>query len=475
MAIGLGRGNLKLQLLRLVQTARALCALGLSLLLLVGAAGAGSAWALNPDADDWVRVRDGHFTLHGKSWMVKGVNYIGSWRHKMTIDAGKGVEHFTIWALYHDFDNAALAADFDFLRDQLNATAVRMAAPAAAEFENLVRYHGYAPWYGPDGSISDPYRRELVTIADTANAHGLRVHFCLLWNIGNEIAADLDAFAPGGRLDAFYSAQVRSIAAALASHQGVFAFSVGNEVLVNWPINGTHRSAFESVAANFVARRIADIRAVAPRQLVTEDELMQAKSDRWYAPGPEFVDLLDETADGGVKAKRIAELVDYFGPHFYPVTLKPEELVGGFPTKLDDSKRQLAIYAAAARAAGKPVVLDEFGLGLSPLVSVSGEKRYGPFRDAYFAAIVQAAQADRMQGALAWGAVPIFHMAKTSFELSESELNPYSPLEINLSSDSASLRKILFYVPSFELFTWPPAGNVPSPTQSARTLSKALQ
>jgi hypothetical protein len=40
----------------------------------------------------------------------------------------------------------------------LNATALRIGTPAESDLAALVHYHGYAPWYEPDGSITASYR-----------------------------------------------------------------------------------------------------------------------------------------------------------------------------------------------------------------------------------------------------------------------------------------------------------------------------
>ena len=114
-----------------------------------------------------------------------------------TISQDDGVEQATIWSFFRNWDRHKLDLDFEFLKLRLNATALRIGTPAQSDFAALVCYHGYAPWYEPDGSIAAGYRQELVELADLARADGLRVRLCLLWNIAREIAGDPEDFAPG--------------------------------------------------------------------------------------------------------------------------------------------------------------------------------------------------------------------------------------------------------------------------------------
>jgi len=321
------------------------------------------------DRNDFVQVRDGKFVLAGKPFVVKGTNYFGSWRFRMTIDTGNGIEHLTLWGFYHDWDASRINMDFEFIRSQLNATALRIGTPGESDFAGLVRNHGYQPWYNDDGTITERYGSELIDLADIAYANGLRIQFCLLWSLGNEIAKDPDVFQLGGRMDRFYANQVRSVATILRNHPGVLGYSIGNEVLVNWPINGTHRSSFEALAAGFIFRRQRDLRTSAPRQLLTLDEGAATKpgqAKHWYAPAVDLVELPLIDDDGQLRHLRLADVVDYLGPHFYPVTFSIEDLGDSFAEKITDARQQLVTYATAAKAIHKPVVINEFGLQIAP-------------------------------------------------------------------------------------------------------------
>ena len=61
----------------------------------------------------------------------------------------------------------------------------------------------------------------------------------------------------------------RRCAARSPGGDGVFGRERGPR---QWPLNGTHRSRYERVAAAFIARRLEELRALAPEQLLTDDE-----------------------------------------------------------------------------------------------------------------------------------------------------------------------------------------------------------
>jgi hypothetical protein len=423
----------------------------------------------NPD--DFVQVHDGKFLLHDKPFVIKGTNYFGSWRFHHTTDAGNGIEYATAWAFFHEWDAEKVDLDFRFIRSQLNATAVRIGTPTEPEFANLVRYQHYKPWYNSDGTIAEPYKSELTKLADIAYANGIRIQFCLLWSVAREIASDRDAFKPGGQMDMLYANQVRSIVLALHDHPGVIAYSIGNEVLVNGPINGGHPSWFEGEAAGFILRRLQQVRALAPRQLVTTDEITTPGAKEWHSPGPEFAVLSGVDIGHGSQPVRLVDMIDYIGPHFYPETLRPEDLVDGFGGKIDDAKRKLAIYLQAAKAVGKPVVINEFGLQISP--KTLPPEQYSAVQDRFFQAIIAEGQKLGLQGLLAWGAVPEISLIPGHYQVRQSTINAYSPVELDIDIAKSTQRRILFYDHHCNLFEWRDDNVLPSATLAAQAVAAA--
>ena len=418
---------------------------------------------------DYVQIHNGKFELHGQPFVLRGANYFGSWRFPCTITAADGVEHATIWSVFHAWDVHMAALDFAFLREHLRATAVRIGTPARDELASLVTYHGYAPWYETDGSISDGYMQKLIQLADTAYAGGIRIQVCLLWNVGGEIAKNPDDFAPGGTMDRFYSNQVRSIGLALRDHPGVMAFSIGNEVLVNWLINGRLRSAFEGRAAAFKKRRLRELRSVAPLQLLTDDEVASPASHTWHDPGPEFAMVTDSAEGQEAHPFRVADEVDYLGPHCYPEVLKPQDVPDdAFRPKLVDALQKLADYMKIARVTGKPVVIDEFGLKINPPTLAPTD--YTRWRDELYSAYLPACEKEGVQGLLAWIVLPEFVLRPGDYAVTASHLNRYSPVEVDIRS---SARRILFCEPVWDLFVWDVTGDIPRPTPAAKAIAAA--
>jgi len=273
-------------------------------------------------------------------------------------------------------------------------------------------------------------------------------------------------------MDAFYSHQVRSIATALQHHPGVIAYSIGNEVLVRWKLNGTHTSWFEPRAGGFILRRIRDLRATAPLQLVTVDEgcgWSAPHSRYWHSPGAELALLPDVDDSNGRQPFRLSEQVDYHGGHFYPETLTPEDLHGNTQAKLDDAVLQLTNYLQAAQADEKPVVLTEFGLKFKP--ENLGPEKYSEFQNELYERVLAKGQALGLQGALPWLALPMMILRPGHFSVELSKENKYSPIELHVEKPDGGIQRILFYDPQFSLFTWSSTGDTPSPTPAAKALA----
>ena len=424
---------------------------------------------------DFVQIRDGRFRLEGRPFVLKGTNYFGSWRGQTTIPAGENTVHGTVWAFYHNWNPAEMDLDFQFLRSQLNATAVRIGTPALSDFANLVRYHDFQPWYNPDGTITDHYKNELIQLADIAYKNNIRIQFCLLWHLSEEIEKDGDAFKPGGKMDAFYSHQIRSVAAALRDHPGVMAYSVGNEVLIKWKLNGTHTSWFEARAGGFILRRLRELRATSPHQLLTVDEgAGHANMKYWHCPGVEFSLLPDVDNSNGNHAFRLSDQVDYHGGHFYPEMITSENLSDNAEAKLTDADVQLTTYMKAARADGKPVILGEFGLQLKQETLAPGQyPQFAALRDEFIKRVMTTGQTLGLQGALYWLALPGMILRPGHFSIEPSKENKYSPIELHVEQPDGRMHRVLFYDPYYSLFTWAPTGDTPSPTPAAKAIAAA--
>ena len=427
--------------------------------------------AQSSDPNDFVQVRDGKFVLAGKPFVIKGTNYTGSWRTGSAFVSGdQKSEQLSIWSFYHDWNAPNISRDLQLLHAQLKATVVRIPLPARQEFEANIKYHGYASWYEPKGTIAPEYAKKLLELADLAAKNNIRLELCLLWNIGNEIEQDPDGFRPGAVQDLFYANYVRSVARLLGNHPAVIAYSIGNEVLVRWKINGTHTSWFEPRAVGFMLRRISDLRATAPHQLISTEEIVGSPGTNWSAPSADLALIPDADASNGGFPIRLVESVDYLGVHFYPEILTPQDVAGAFEDKVTDAVDRLRSYLAAARTDGKPVVLNEFALKVKP--ETMRPQDYGPARDRLFERVLAEGEADGLQGMLAWYALPRMVLRPGQYEVRDSRLNPYSPIEVDLQGTVAG-RRVIMYKPYFELFVWNATGDDPVPTAAARALAAA--
>jgi hypothetical protein len=444
-----------------------LAALGLGIAAIV----AYQAMAQSTGPADFVQVGDGKLMLSGKPFVVKGTNYFGSWRYHYTVKQPDGIERGNIWDFYHEWDTHKIALDFQFIYSQLHATAVRIGTPSLLDFENLVKYSGYESWFNSDGTITDRYKDELVQLADVAYANGIRIQLCLLWSLRQEIAKDGDAFTPGAKLDRFYSNYVRSVGLAVRDHPGIMSFSVGNEVLVYWPINGRERSWYEPRAGGFILRRLNDVRTAAPMQLVATDENAAPGARTWHDPGPDLAVLPDIDNSNGGKPFRLADRIDYLAPHFYPETLTPQDLNGGFVRKIEDSKDKLKQYIQAANAIRKPVAIGEFGLKRMPL-TLSPEQ-YSAVRDRFFEGFLAKGEELGLQGLLVWAGLPGVILKEGHYIVKESKANPFSPTEVDVEDADGGSRRILFYDASYPLFVWRNDSGEPIPTPAAKALASA--
>lgn len=412
------------------------------------------------DPRAFVVAREGQFFLFGKRFVMKGTNYLGSWRTPATMPQGTaGVEIVVPWSLWQNWNVTAINLDFAVLRSGLHATVLRIPLPSRSDF---------GVWFNPDGSVAERYAAELVQLADLAARNNIRLELCLLWNVGKEIEQQRGAFEPGGAMDRFYQNQVRSIGRLLKRHPSVIAYSVGNEVLVRWQLNGTHNSWYEPFAADFMLRRYNDLRVEAPRQLIATDELVSGAMGTWHTPGADFARLPDVTGSNGGAALVLADHVDYVGAHFYPETLTPQDVARDFDPMIADAVERLKRYMAAVAPRRKPVVFDEFGLLISPL-TIPPAQFAGP-RDQLMQQVLTAGMAVGLQGLLAWSALPRLPLRSVHISSGTAVENSI-PFETNIDARGV-MHRVLFYDAYFNLFDLRGDDEL-VPTAGARAIAEA--
>lgn len=411
----------------------------------------------------FVQLQNGRLTLDGKPFVAKGVNYMGSWRHKTVFNFEPSIEGWTNFSFLHNFDLAAIDADFAFMHESMGVTAVRVGLPAEEDYANLVRYHGYLPFCDPLGNIDPVYLERLRLMADIGLKHGIRIHLAGMWSMGPLVGGNPAPFRPGTERDLFYGRYFRGLARALKDHPGIMAYEIGNETMVNWAVNGEHRSQWEAEVLSFAARRIHDVREEAPHQLVTSGEIGHDLNQRekWFWPSPEFAVLEDIHGVNGGVPFNLASLVDYISPHFYLVPLRISDTVESFEARLPFAQQSLQEYLQFALAQGKAVVAGEFGMQLegADRAQFLSRDQWQIQQGKLFSALLTTAEKAGMSGALAWAGLPSFRLIPGQYFISPSTFNPYSPTEILLTTDGI-YKTIIGYDAVFETYEWTAAGQI---------------
>jgi hypothetical protein len=102
----------------------------------------------------------------------------------------------------------------------------------------------------------------------------------------------------------------------------------------------------EELGENWTARQCQAIRSAGAKNLITVG-LVQ-----WSTP------ILGSTTYAGICPRRVAKHVDYMSQHFYPIV---QSLKAGIDPEIPQQQGYLEVVTRAARAEGKPLVMEEFG------------------------------------------------------------------------------------------------------------------
>lgn len=425
--------------------------------------------------DNLVKVSNGQLVLHGQRFFAKGVNYGGSWRLPTTIQGSATHENFGYEIYWFKFDAAAIEADFLLLRQQLGATTVRIGIGSEESFAPNVLYHGAPPFYLPDGTISPTYLKRLLQMADIAERVGLRLIVTLFWDIGSRIYEAPERFRPGTERDLFYRNYVRSVASALRDHTGILAFDIANESMLNWGVNGENRSWLETHVLSFLTRRIREVRLGAPHHLITTGEIAfdENQRNKWFWPSPEFALIDDIDNLNNRHPFSLASLADFVSPHFYFVTLRPEDNLSSIDSRSAFASSGIRELIRMAKEKAKPLVAGEFGMQIETPVVTSSQTFWEPLVSRYFSHVLKAVEKGGMDGMLVWGAMPVFRLIPGQFQILRSHLNPFSPTELVLQQGGTERRILTFtYDLSYHLFSFDSAGSpqLNSPGKALRAI-----
>lgn len=415
-------------------------------------------YALKP-VEGFVKVSGKNLMVNGQVYRFKGANYLGGRYINPFIKDDKGFEHYNLEQIFHDFNEAEIEKELQFLKNALGVNTIRQLTPSKDSFRQFVKWHFWDPWFMLDGSINPIYRDRLVRLIDIAGRNGIRVELELFHNIGsagssewkckeNEawglctkpletyVAENVRFVAPGSPGEQFYLTYLRSLIPVLKDHPAILAYEVGNENLLYSPINYWQHSYFEERMLSFIKRMITEIRVLDQNHLITTGEVVPPPGGQyataWHWPAPEFALISDVDNLNGGQPYSLYSLVDYISPHFY---LKANE-----------------VDAAASLIKGKsakPVAMSEFGYLSDDLMRPPP----GDLQVQYFQAIGAAIKTYRLSGAFVWDPLPIVDLKPGTYRL-DSERPPWDPTKDHpiVVLFGPPERKIKFIDLAFKLF-----------------------
>ncbi|MCC6404770.1 MAG: hypothetical protein IT405_00010 [Candidatus Yanofskybacteria bacterium] len=326
-------------------------ALLLSAVLLYGCGGNSSPTAPpstpptpKPTRDQFVKVVGSHLALEdGTPFYVQGAVYYSSMylRYPVKTYPETGtIELVTPFWVYQDFNEGAIERELMLLRDTMRLNTIKLMLPAWRIWY-LWMPPGTPDWFQLDGSISPLYLDRLQRIIAIARRLDLRVTLLLDLNVlmdwecpnqtgGWEFLVYPESpnrgcrlAPPGSAMDELHRNYTRSIVEVFRNSPTIFMYEVSGEVLLRWPLNGQGNGGNEWYAArmaSFVRRRVAEIRALDSRHLITTGEatvFLPEHPEWWAYPSPEFglVDDIDNLNGG--RPYTLESLMDVVTPHVY--------------------------------------------------------------------------------------------------------------------------------------------------------------
>ena len=327
-----------------------------------------------PARDQFVKVVGSHLALEdGTPFFVQGAVYYNSMylRYPVkTYPETGAIELITPFWIYQDFNERAIEQELTLLRDTMSLNTIKLMTPAFRIWR-LWMPEGTPDWFQGDGAINPFYLDRLQRIVAIARRLDLRVTILLDLNLIMDWECPNSAGGwsflvypesprrgcrlapPGSAMDQLHRTYTRSLVEAFRDNPTVFMYEVSGEVLLRWPLNGQGNDGNDWYAArmaSFVRRRVAEIRALDSRHLITTGEatvFIPEHPEWWAYPSPEFglVDDIDNLNGG--QPYTLESLMDVVTPHVYNFNI-PSERYGD------------AVAAMRARTT-KPIFFGEFG------------------------------------------------------------------------------------------------------------------
>lgn len=349
-----------------------------------------------------MRVSGTKLMLGDKEFYVKGVNFAGGRYIKKYITDSENIEHITRWMIYGDFNEVELENELVFLKKNLGINAIRIMTPDPGDFDSLIKWHGWSPWFLPDGSINPEYGEKLTKLINLANRQGIKVQLELLHQIQAYDQVGEKGIAVGSEREKYYLNYMKSIATTLVNNPGLMSYEVINESLLNANINYWNKTSYEKRTISFIRRMVNELRKYDKNHLIATGEVMGTSeapyNTAWHWPSPELAKIEDiDNLNGGV-AYSLYDIADYIAPHAYQ---KPEQIN--------------KVFADVRARSQKPVVIGEMGwMGKTGLLSSNKAEILGPMENFYQAAL-KAADDNGLNGVMAWDPEPLFELRPGKF------------------------------------------------------------
>ncbi len=353
----------------------------------------------------FVYVQGNKLMLNGTEYFAKGMNLLPGFKyHSKYLSTGGSygnLEVFDAFMYWYDFDPVKINEAMKYYHDTLGLNTVRVMTPSLRYLENHIRYHGWQPWFLDDGSINQIYLDRLVQIINIAKQNNLKVFLELFHNshfidwecrapdnmwsdcpsieyIRSSVtnAGDARFVEPGTIKEQKYLKYLQSLLPYLKDNDGLFAYELSSESLLDWPMNGygiaNRRDWYQDKVGSFIVRMVRQAKQLDPNHPITEGEVTAGELNwtSWWAwPSPEFGQLNDIHNLNGGQSYTLASELDFLTPHFY--------------FAYDPARPRLSLVEIKNRT-NKPVALGEFGYFLpnaDPLASpVTNDQRLAMIR-----------------------------------------------------------------------------------------------
>ena len=382
-----------------------------------------------------VTVSQGQLMLDGQPYYIKGANYVGCRNVTRYPQNLEGVEYVNPYIIFQgQCSNSQIQSDLAFLRNALDVNTIRIFTPSLSSFEPAVVYHGWEPWFMPDGSVNPIYLEKLAQIFAAGRKLGLRVQLGLFLNMQAAEMENGELAPPGSAEEAFYINAIRSLTAVFRNEPALLSYEIGNEMLIDADSNYWQHSGHEAKVLSFIKRMADEIRRQDGTHLIASGEVLPPSqyTDAWHSLRSRAGhDSHIHHLNGG-QPFSLYDLVDYIAPHLY----------GDADSKSVELGASVSMIAAAdsQKAHVKPFAIGELGFNYSfTETDITCNSR--PQTES-FQTVLGSLAANRSAGAFAWSPLPQLTLIPGTFSIEEK--GDYSPV-ITVSSNPPRIFHSMVY------------------------------